>query len=397
MKDIDFKTLKSLNILYVEDVSGIREKMAMNLEDFFNKFIVASDGIDGLKKFKSNEIDILITDIKMPKMSGLELIEEIRIVSDIPCIITTAFKEVEYLQKAIDLGVDGYISKPIKTKNILKTISKASIKIIKEKLEIELLEINSNLQKKVDDKIQELIIKDKLMTSQSRYAMMGEMIDAIAHQIRQPISIIDMLAFGISKEALIKKDNLNLEIEYFDEVASKINIQSEHLNTTIDEFKNFFREDKKEEIFDIDDLINSVLILIEDEFAKNHISIDLKIEDNIKLKGFFNQFKHLILNLLNNSKDSFIEKNIENINRDIEIKVLQEKENTFIYLRDNAGGIDEQILPNIFNLNFTTKEENGTGVGLYLSKMILEKINGKIKVKNTLLHNKRGVEFKIII
>ncbi len=395
MKDIDFKTLKSLNILYVEDISGIREKMALNLEDFFNKFIVASNGVDGLEKFKSNEIDILITDIKMPKMSGLELIEEIKMVSDVPCIITTAFKEVEYLQKAIDLGVDGYISKPIKTKNVLKIISKASIKIIKEKLELELLDINLNLQKKVDNKIQELIIKDKLMTSQSRYALMGEMIDAIAHQIRQPISIIDMLAFGISKEALIKKENLNLEIEYFDEIASKINIQNEHLNTTIDEFKNFFREDKKEEIFDIDDLIHSVLILIEDEFAKNHISINLKIEDNIKLKGFFNQFKHLILNLLNNSKDSFIEKNIEN--RDIEIEVLKEKENIFIYLRDNAGGIDEQILPNIFNLNFTTKEENGTGVGLYLSKMILEKINGKIGVKNNLLNNHKGVEFKIII
>jgi|GEM_PF-2364271 len=382
--EIDFKVLQTLNILYVEDEVGIQEEMEINIGDFFKSFIIADDGIDGIAKFKENDIDIVITDIKMPNLDGLSMMERLQDVKKTPFILTTAFKEIEYLQKAIDIGADGYISKPINAKNLLKIVSKASNKIVKERLELELKDINKNLQTLVDEKVDEILLKDNLIKRQSKYALMGEMLDAITHQFKTPLSIINMLAFNISREFLQESD---MSLDNLDRVSTKIQKQIDHLNNTILEFKGFFRDDKKIESFYIDDLLETTIALIEDEIKKENIKIYKKIEKNIKIKGYFNEFTHIILNLLQNSKDAFIEKNIED--RDIFIEAYEDK----IIFRDSAKGISKNLLNKIFDLNFTTKSQ-GSGLGLYICKIILEKIDAEIEAKNI---DDFGLEFKITL
>jgi len=126
MKNVDFKFLSTITILYVEDEKGVREKMMLNLDTIFKDIIIAEDGEDGLKKFfeNSEKIDLIISDIKMPNRDGLSMIKEIRKTVKTPVIITTAFNEIDYLHKSISVGISEYIIKPIKIKELLNLITK---------------------------------------------------------------------------------------------------------------------------------------------------------------------------------------------------------------------------------------------------------------------------------
>ena len=391
-KEEMFKVLKTLKILYVEDEQNIRREIKLNLNNFFEDFIIAVDGEDGLEKFYNNDIDIIITDIEMPNLNGLDMVSQIREKekNDVPVIITTAFNEIEYLEKSLDLCVDGYIAKPFKVTKLLETIYKVSAKIINKRLQKELADINKNLELKVKEKVSELREKDKIMLNQSRYALMGEMIDAIAHQWKQPLNIINLIAIMIDDSCEEK-----IEEKFCKETSEKIFNQVEHLTQTLDEFRGFFRVNKRKSDFAIRDVIESVMLLTKDEFLKERIDIKIKGQ-NLIIDGFANELKHVILNIINNSKDAFIERDIQK--REIELEVLKSGEDILFSIRDNAGGIPEDVLLHIFKLNFTTKADKGTGVGLYLSKTIMDNMGGELSAKNIILDTKeKGVEFKIYI
>jgi signal transduction histidine kinase len=370
MRDIDFNTLKSLNVLYVEDEVGIREEMKLNFSSFFNSFKVASDGLSGLELF-DDSIDLVITDIKMPNMDGLTMVDSIKSRADVLVIVITAFKEVDYLQKAIDLGVDGYISKPIESKKLLRLISKISSKIVKQRLELELKEINKELQNLVEQKVNEILQKDNLLARQSKYALMGQMVGAIAHQLKTPISIINVLAFNLSSDFSkeLSRDELNT-------ISEKLQIQTEHLIETIDELRYFFKETKDRREFYLIDIVESAIYLLQDDLKKNNITIKYDIDESFSIDGYPNEFTHIFLNLIQNSKDAFIQKDIQN--RNINIKIDSNK----ILFLDNAKGINDELLDRIFELNFTTKD-TGTGLGLHLCRLILQKIDWSIEAKNS--------------
>lgn len=382
-----FEILKSLNILYVEDEVTIREEMELNIKDFFNNFLMAEDGVDGVKKFQESDVDIVITDIQMPKMNGLDMIEEIRkISSDIPIIITTAFTEVNYLKRSIDLNVDGYLAKPIKIMNLIDTIYKSSAKIVNKRLQRELKDINQNLENMVKEKIEELREKDKLILKQSRYAAMGEMIDAIAHQWKQPLNTMSLISMGIE----YKCETGDFNREYCENVSEDLNQQIAHLNQTLNEFRSFFKENKKRVLFDIKKIVESVLLLTKDEYIKDKIKVSVT-KKSISINGYPNELKHVILNIINNARDAFIDKNISN--RFVEITLSESESFATISIEDNAGGVKESDLPHIFESHFTTKGSKGSGVGLYLTKMIIEHMRGEISVENS----KDGAIFRVKI
>lgn len=388
------EVLKTLKILYVEDEINIRRELELNLKNFFKDFKIAEDGEEGLKKFHDSDIDIIITDIEMPNLNGLDMVSQIREVegNDVPVIITTAFNEIEYLEKSLDLCVDGYIAKPFKISKLLESIYKVSAKIINKRLQRELADINKNLELKVEEKVEELREKDKVMLKQSRYALMGEMIDAIAHQWKQPLNIINLIAIMMDDKCEMDE----FDGEFCKDVSERIFNQIDHLTQTLDEFRSFFRVNKMKMNFNIKSVIDSVLVLTKDEYSKEKIAIKIDGED-INVSGFPNELKHVILNIINNSKDAFIERGIEN--RKINLSIVKDGDKSIIYIRDNAGGIDNiNILSHIFELNFTTKKDKGTGVGLYLSKMIMDNMGGDLSVKNITLENgEKGLEFKVSI
>lgn len=216
-----------------------------------------------------------------------------------------------------------------------------------------------------------------MLQQQSKMASMGEMMDAVAHQWKQPLNALSMYS------DLMKSDfeEGNVDKKYVDEMLEGVQLQIHHMTSTLSEFRNFFRPNTTIENFKLLALVESVLFLVKDEFLKNNINVELNIDTNILLHGNKNEFKHLILNIINNAKDAFNSQNTPQ--RSIIIQAKQNAKEVIITISDNAGGIPLEVIDHVFEANVTTKEaEAGTGIGLYMSAQIVEKMQGHIKVDN---------------
>ena len=226
--------------------------------------------------------------------------------------------------------------------------------------------------------ITELKAKDKILFQQSKMASMGEMIGNIAHQWRQPLSIISTCASGYK----FIKEMEGIEDEKLYETLDMIIENTQYLSKTIDDFRNFFKADKVLEEFLVNESILSVLKLSKSSIQNHNIQIETKFEDNIKIYGYPNEFLQVLLNIFNNAKDVLREK--ESNERFIEIRTFTLNDNVIIKVSDSGGGIDESIITKIFEPYFTTKHKSqGTGIGLYMShQIIVEHMKGEIYAKN---------------
>ena len=166
---MDFTTLKTLTILYVEDELDLQGEIYENISPFVKKMIKASNGLEGLELYKqhTSAIDVIITDILMPQMNGIDMIDEIRKINqDIPVIYATAFNDVEYMKRTIEQSVTGYITKPIDIELMLQTIQKASLKVENDRLKESLVSMNKNLEALVEQKTEELKLQNKKLYKQ---------------------------------------------------------------------------------------------------------------------------------------------------------------------------------------------------------------------------------------
>jgi len=230
-----------------------------------------------------------------------------------------------------------------------------------------------NLEHEIKQEVDKRIHQEKILLKQSRLALMGEMIDAIAHQWKQPLNAISLHL------EILNMEKQNIDEKYIENFISDINLQIQHMITTLNEFRNFFRENKEKELFCIDEIIENSLILLKDELLKNKIEIKKEINSNFCIKGIKNEFEHLLITLITNAKDIFNERNIKT--RYITIKTDEDENYYYLKIIDNAGGIPEEIKDKIFDLNYTTRKD-GTGVGLYLASQIAIKHMGSLNVKN---------------
>jgi len=212
---------------------------------------------------------------------------------------------------------------------------------------------------------------------QSKMATMGEMIDFIAHQWTQPIGIISLYTKMIADD--FKYGDVNQP--YLDNFTHKVDLQIEHLLETLKEFRAFLRPNHDINEFSISETIKNSLVLLQDSLKSAQIIVNISIEKDIKIVGSKIEFEHIFINLINNSKDAFIEKGVKD--RKINIQLFKQDEVIYCKVQDNAGGVSENILDRIFDLNFTTKKVGkGTGIGLYMVQRIVHKLNGKIDVEN---------------
>ena len=243
----------------------------------------------------------------------------------------------------------------------------------------------------------ELKEKDKLMAQQSKMAAMGEMIGNIAHQWRQPLSMISSLA-----TTTIVEKQLNLLSD--DQLAEKLRSIQEttiHLSNTIDDFRLFFKPNKEKVSFNLDDTINKTLHLLKPKFKANHIHIIKSIDTNIEITALENELIQVLMNILGNAKDALMQHELDK--KLLFIKLRKDDSKITIKIKDNAKGIDPEILHRIFEPYFTTKHKSqGTGIGLYMSEVIVVKhLSGTIDVKNCeFIHDKKrytGAQFKITI
>ncbi|AXH13769.1 hypothetical protein CP985_13875 [Malaciobacter mytili LMG 24559] len=245
-------------------------------------------------------------------------------------------------------------------------------------------------QKKLKD-------NEEMIHHQSKMAAMGEMLENIAHQWRQPLSVITTSASSVK----IHKEMETLTDEFLDEVLDAIVKSGNHLSQTIDDFRDFFKPDKEKVEFNIAITYKKALFLVSSKLKNREIKIIENIKD-IKLYGFDNELIQVIMNLINNARDALEEKKIEY--KLIFIDIYKDEENNAVLkILDNAGGIPVNIIGKIFDPYFTTKHKSlGTGIGLYMCEEILVKhMNGQIRVKNKEYEYKnkqyKGAEFTLKI
>ena len=220
--------------------------------------------------------------------------------------------------------------------------------------------------------------KDKIIEQQSRLAAMGEMIDAVAHQWEQPLNAISMMIDMLRDDF----QSGHVDDDYINDLEQTTHLQIEHMVTTLNEFRNFLRPSTKNENFHINTVVQNVQILMKDELIAQNLHLNLDIDEDTAIFGNKNEFKHLFINLINNSIDAFNEHDIQT--REVDIKCYEENDHIYIKVEDNAGGIPKNIINHIFKPNVTTKAEGkGTGIGLYMSSQIVNKNNGTINVHNT--------------
>jgi len=248
--------------------------------------------------------------------------------------------------------------------------------------------LNQNLEERIQLQLKLAHDSQKRYEQQAKMAAMGEMMDAVAHQWKQPLNALSMMSDLLLEDF---KDDL-VDNAYIEELSKDAQTQIEHMVNTLEEFRNFFRPKEIVESFGIKRCISSVLILVNDEFMKNTINIHIQSEQEVLVHGIENEFKHLVLNIINNAKDAFNERDIKQ--RDIFISFSKDDANITLQISDNAGGIPDKVINDIFKPDVTTKiEGKGTGIGLYMSTQIAEKLGGKLSVKN--LDN--GAEFSLTI
>lgn len=260
---------------------------------------------------------------------------------------------------------------------LLKNMNKKLKKVVDEKTK-ELKEINQDLEKTIQEEVEKNLKKDALLTKQSKMAAIGEMLQNIAHQWRQPLSVITTGASGLK---LQKEMNKKLDDKFLEETLTSIVDTSVHLSTTIDDFMHFFRPNEEQRVFNIKDTINKTLNIFDYNLHSGKISVEKDIED-VKLINYESELIQVIMNILSNSKDAFVERQLDT--RIIFITTRVENDTLIITIKDTAGGIPNSIVDKIFNPYFTTKHQyQGTGIGLFMCQEIISKhMNGEIFVSN---------------
>lgn len=242
----------------------------------------------------------------------------------------------------------------------------------------ELQELNNNLENRIKVELQKNREKDQQMIQQSRYAALGEMIGNIAHQWRQPLSAISSTASSVEVQiqlGLATEDDIKKSYE-------DIRAYVQFLTQTIEDFRGFFKEDKELIDFDLKEVITKSLSIVNATYKDNNVNLYSDIPKHIYAHGIASELSQVFLNIFNNARDAIKENNPEN--RNVIIYYKQEENKHIISIQDNAGGIPEHIIDKVFDPYFTTKHQSqGTGIGLYMSKEIIEKnMKGYIKVSN---------------
>ncbi len=224
----------------------------------------------------------------------------------------------------------------------------------------------------------ELKRKEKVLNQQARMASLGEMLANIAHQWRQPLSIISTCASGLK----LHKELNTLDKETLYSSANGILNSTQYLSQTIDDFSNFIKDNKERVEFSLEENIEKNLKILQGNIKAHDIKIILDLEKDIMLKSYPNELTQVFINIINNSKDAFKENKIED--RYIFIKTRKKNKHITIKIKDNANGIEKDILPKIFEPYFSTKHSSqGTGLGLYMShKIVTQSMGGTIHAKN---------------
>jgi len=349
------KIATDIRLLYVEDDDDVRKSIHETLSFFFKHIDVAINGEDGLALYEKNTYDLVLSDIRMPKMNGIEMTRHIKAInSEQMIMIISAHDEADYLMKLINLGVHSFVLKPVEIEKLIETLIPLCT-IIYERQELELYRVQ-----------------------QVRFNAIRELLNNIAHQWRQPLNI---LAANLQNMEMLQEFN-ELDDEQIRQSIQKSMKLIMQMSAVIDSFHTAFDNNIEDEEFSIVQSINNALKIISDTMQSNGIKISLDFQKDSTLMGKQNEFQEVILHLLNNAMDAFKKNDIKN--SEINIKTEQIANKAIISIADNASGIDIDTLQSIFEPYSTTKfKSEGIGMGLFIAKTtIMHHMGGNLELKN---------------
>ncbi|MEO5357998.1 MAG: response regulator [Nitrospirae bacterium YQR-1] len=405
-------SIEPYRILIVDDEEDVAKYYASILKYAGMETTAVTNSFDVLKELAAFNPDLILMDMYMPGCTGLELAVVIRQIEDymsIPIVFLSGETNVDAQLWAMSTGADDFITKNIQTEHLISSVTiraermrmlrsinrlrdynqtlefmveertkelVTTCKTLREKSS-ELEELNRHLEERVKLETEKRLESEQLLVHRSRLADMGEMLNAIAHQWKQPLNNLFLLIQDLD----FAFNNNEIDKEYVDKVISEGTNQITFMIDTVEDFKNFLKPDKLKADFSVKGAIDSILKLMDKKFVMENVEIVVEGDDNIMVFGYSNEFKQVILNLLQNSLDAF-DKICITTKRKILITIVKKETKAVISIQDNAGGIPPEIKDSVFDSYFTTKKE-GTGIGLYMSKVIIERgMDGKMYVEN---------------
>ncbi len=375
-------------ILVVDDTTENLKLLSPILSENGYNVRLSPSGDLALRSVAVKLPDIILLDIRMPEMDGFELCEKLKSdekSKDIPVIFVSAMDDVRDKVRAFKAGAVDYITKPFESEEILVRISThITMRRLQNDLKSQNIKLKLLMQKQKE--------QEHMMIEQSKMAAMGEMISAIAHQWRQPLNTLGLYIQDL--ELAYETDDINET--YVHKLVSNSMRQINYMSATIDDFRSFFTPNKNKVMFSVTEQINKTVELLYPQLKVHNIGIELR-DVYCMIFGYSNEFKQVVLNIVNNSKDAIIlrQKNDSQLRGSIQIIGEKTDLEYKITFRDNGGGIDEKYMDKIFEPYFSTKfPTSGTGIGLYMVKEIISRhYNGSVSVKNI----KDGAEFVITI
>ncbi len=373
------------SVLIVDDIPKNIQLLATLLKENGYEIAFAQDGYKALEALATNTYDLILLDIMMPGIDGFETcirIKEINEYKDIPIIFLTGKDSNEDIIKGFELGGADYVTKPFNQAELLSRI----------KTHIALKSLTDNLKDEVAREVKERQKQDELLIEQGKMAAVGEMIEEIAHQWRQPLNALSMMIQNLKYQkmaGILDDETLNSTVE--DGVKT-----TKFLSQTIDDFRDFFKQTKNQESFRYLEAVEDVLKIIGMNLKNKGIEVEIDINSGAKLYGVKSEFLQVLLNLLNNAKDALVESDSQH--RKIVISLEKKENQELLSISDNAGGIDESILDKLFESRVSTKlQKDGSGIGLYISNRIIkEHFRGELIVENTSNGTTKGAKFTIV-
>jgi signal transduction histidine kinase len=245
---------------------------------------------------------------------------------------------------------------------------------------------NLHLEERLQKEISTNTLKDHMLIQQSRLAAMGELFASIGHQWRQPLNNLSLLIQDVSEAQ--EFDEINEQ--YINRFTKESMVLIKHMSRTINDFRKFYLPNKEKAVFSLSESIEDALSIFSLTLKNYNIFVHFEYRGQQQAYGYQNEFIQVILNILMNAKDAFVTHNIDN--RRLSIKIVEDEWFYMTEINDNAGGIAPAMLDKIFDPYFTTRQ-NGTGLGLYMAKIILENMHGNIKAENT----ENGARFLLYI
>lgn len=383
-----------IDILIIDDKSYNLKLLSdiLHAEGYATR--AAINGELALEAVKTKLPDIILLDIMMPEMDGFEVcarLKKDKTTRDIPIIFISALEDVSNTTRAFEAGGVDYITKPFEREVVLARIN---THLQKRQLEKTLQQQNIALKNEIKKREE----NEALLIQQSRLAALGDLLSHIAHHWRQPLNVIGLSAQDI--EDMYELNTLDPK-GLHEDITNIMRIVTE-MSETIDNFKDFFKPDKEKKPFSVRDVLEKTLSIVTPDFSRNGIELITEIIDDCTVEGFPHEYGQVIVTILDNAKEALLASETPTKNIVLTLETLNSGKSR-LTIRDNGGGIDEKIITKIFDPYFTTKfPSTGTGIGLYMSKMIIEKnMGGTINVTNRIMDEAGNktiwTQFEIIV